>query len=98
MASGGIENYQTLLNQAKERLPDSQANDVSTRAQGVARAIALLSQEFTEGTWKAFWRTAVDGLSATDVGTELGMSPQAVRKAKSRVLARLREEYRGLRE
>jgi RNA polymerase sigma-70 factor (ECF subfamily) len=48
--------------------------------------------EFEERTWQAFWRTAVDGRSAADVGAELGMTPGAVRVAKSRVLHRLREE------
>jgi DNA-directed RNA polymerase specialized sigma24 family protein len=34
----------------------------------------------------------VEGASATEVGTELGMTPAAVRQAKYRVLCRLREE------
>src|SRR5262245_33840339 len=48
--------------------------------------------EFSDQTWQAFWQTAVDNVAAKDVGVRLGMSPGAVYVAKSRVLARLREE------
>jgi RNA polymerase sigma-70 factor (ECF subfamily) len=40
----------------------------------------------------------VEGKSPKDVGAELGMSPGAVRVAKSRVLHRLREELGDLLE
>jgi RNA polymerase sigma-70 factor (ECF subfamily) len=56
------------------------------------RAIDLIRSEFEDRTWQAFWRVTVDGRSPADVGQELGMSPAAVRKAKSRVLQRLRRE------
>jgi RNA polymerase sigma-70 factor (ECF subfamily) len=52
--------------------------------------------EFHESTWKAFWLTAVEGQSARDAGRQLGLSPGAVYVAKSRVVARLREEIREL--
>jgi RNA polymerase sigma-70 factor (ECF subfamily) len=95
-AAGSMDEYRGLLHRASESLSDSALTHREARTQGFARALALLQQEFSEGAWKAFWRTAVDGLSATEAGVELGMSPQAVRKAKSRVLARLREEFREL--
>jgi len=53
---------------------------------------AFVRNEFSETSWRAFWRTAVDGQPASAVAGELGMSHAAVRKAKSRVLRRLREE------
>lgn len=56
------------------------------------RALELIRSQFEEKTWKAFWRCAVDGLSPVDVGTEMQMSPAAVRQAKSRVLRRLKDE------
>ena len=58
----------------------------------VHRAMSLLKTDFEERTWKAFWRTAVDGVPSAQVAEELGMTPAAVRKSKSRVLQRLREE------
>ena len=56
------------------------------------RGLELIRPEFEEKTWKAFWRTAIDGQSPQDVGSELSMTPGAVRVSKSRVLQRLREE------
>ena len=52
--------------------------------------------EFQPATWQAFWGTAVDGKPAAEVGAGLRMSPGAVYVAKSRVLARLREEVRAM--
>lgn len=51
---------------------------------------------FTDNTWAAFQRFALDGLSADDVSQELGISVNAVFVAKSRVLARLRQRGLGL--
>ncbi len=55
-------------------------------------AVELVRCEFEQRTWRAFWRTAVDGQSASQVAEELGMSHAAVRKAKSRILNRMRAE------
>jgi RNA polymerase sigma-70 factor (ECF subfamily) len=60
------------------------------------RVLELVRAEFEERTWQAFWRTTVEGQNTRDAGTELGMSPEAVRMARSRVLRRLREEMEGL--
>ena len=60
------------------------------------RALNILKTDFEEQTWRAFWRCAIDGLKSTEVAVELKMTPAAVRKAKSRVLLRLREEFDGL--
>lgn len=61
-----------------------------------ARAMDRVKGEFQPATWQAFWGTAVDGKPAAEVGAALKMSPGAVYVAKSRVLARLREEVREL--
>lgn len=55
------------------------------------RVLESLRSEFRENTWKAFWRTAVDGRTATETADELDVTSAAVRKAKSRVLRRLRQ-------
>ena len=55
-----------------------------------------VKDEFQPTTWQAFWRTAVEGRAAQEVGAELKMTPGAVYVAKSRVLARLREEVQRL--
>jgi RNA polymerase sigma-70 factor (ECF subfamily) len=60
------------------------------------RALKLIRADFEDRTWEAFWRTAVGGEAAKDVAADLGMTPGAVRVAKSRVLQRLREELGDL--
>ncbi len=47
-------------------------------------------------TWQAFWRTAVGGRSGQEVARALGMTVAAVYLAKSRVMARLKQEIRQL--
>lgn len=52
--------------------------------------------DFREQTWLAFQRFAIDGLSADEVGKELGISANAVLIAKSRVMSALRQQGQGL--
>jgi RNA polymerase sigma-70 factor (ECF subfamily) len=54
--------------------------------------------EFTPQTWQAFWQTAVEDRPPRDVARTLGMSAGAVYVAKSRVLARLREQVQQFQE
>ncbi len=54
--------------------------------------------EFQPATWQAFWQTAVEGKSAKEAGEALGLSPGAVYVAKSRVLARLREQVQQVQQ
>lgn len=61
-----------------------------------AQAMEAVKHEFQPNTWKAFWGTAVEGRAAQEVGDELRMTPGAVYVAKSRVLARLREEVQQM--
>jgi RNA polymerase sigma-70 factor, ECF subfamily len=64
---------------------------------GLLRGVVdLIRGEFEGRTWQAFWLTAVEARSPGEVALELGMSPGAVRVAKSRVLTRLREELGGM--
>jgi len=60
------------------------------------RALDLVRAEFENRTWEAFWRTAVDGQCPVDVAQDLGVTVNAVYKAKSRVLRRLRRELGDL--
>ena len=54
--------------------------------------------DFNHETWNAFQQFAVEGRPAALVARELGMTVNAVVKAKARVLNRLREEAGGFLE
>lgn len=56
----------------------------------------LVEQKFEPLSLQAFRRLALDGASGADVAQELGLSVAAVYVAKSRVLARIRQEAEGL--
>ncbi|MFT7641616.1 MAG: RNA polymerase sigma-70 factor (ECF subfamily) [Pirellulaceae bacterium] len=85
-----------------ESMPDLPPgeSDEKSRAQVEAslfrRALEMVEAEFESMTWTAFWRTTVDRQKAKDVASELGMSAAAVYQAKSRVLRRIKREFRGL--
>jgi RNA polymerase sigma-70 factor (ECF subfamily) len=57
------------------------------------RALELVRGQVEERTWRAFWLTAMEGQSPVDIAAGLGVSPTAVRMAKSRVLRRLKEQF-----
>jgi RNA polymerase sigma-70 factor (ECF subfamily) len=61
-------------------------------------AVELIRNEFESVTADAFWRTTIDDETPTDVAAALGITVNAVYKAKSRVLRRLREVLAGLEE
>jgi RNA polymerase sigma-70 factor, ECF subfamily len=56
----------------------------------------LVEEEFEPLTLQAFRRLALDGVSGAEAAEELGLSVAAVYVAKSRVLARIRQEAEGL--
>ncbi|HEV3261471.1 MAG TPA: sigma-70 family RNA polymerase sigma factor [Gemmataceae bacterium] len=62
----------------------------------IRRLLELIEPEFEPATWKAFRRLVLDGEPTAKVAAELGISPNAVRIAKSRILTRFRQEIDGL--
>jgi RNA polymerase sigma-70 factor (ECF subfamily) len=63
-----------------------------------AWACAQVRPEVSDATWQAFWRTAIDDCAGKAVAAELGMTVAAVYRARSRILARLREHVRSVHE
>ena len=89
-AAGGS-NAHLQLQQVPD--PEDVAADPPEEVKGLHhRALELVRGQFEDKTWQAFWRCAVDGLAPAEVGQAMDMTPAAVRKAKSRVLRRLKEE------
>ncbi len=62
----------------------------------MARAMEQVKPEFHAATWEAFRQTAVEGRTPAQVAARVGLSVGAVYVAKSRVIARLREEIERL--
>ncbi|HTU16649.1 MAG TPA: sigma-70 family RNA polymerase sigma factor [Gemmataceae bacterium] len=78
--------------------PDAEATWEQEYQQHLFRlAAARIQKHFSPTTWKAFWRTAVEGASGAAVAAELGLSVGAVYVARSRVLARLTNEIQQMR-
>lgn len=71
---------------------ESEATSPGQRVALIRRAADLVRSKVSSENWAAFIRTAIDGQSATHVAQELGLTPAAVRQAKSRVAKRLREQ------
>jgi RNA polymerase sigma-70 factor (ECF subfamily) len=92
----GGSDHQARLAQIPIPTEIEEATDDADAQRLVQRIMELLRPEFSAQAWQAFWRTAVDGCSATDVAHELGMTAGAVRVAKCRVLQRLRLELQDL--
>jgi RNA polymerase sigma-70 factor (ECF subfamily) len=90
---------QLRLQSAPGPLPDEEGpEEADLVAQQLRRALESIQGEFEGRTWQAFWQVQMDGRTTEEVGAALGMTPAAVRKAKFRVLRRLREEMGELME
>ncbi|WP_425615905.1 RNA polymerase sigma factor [Anatilimnocola sp. NA78] len=88
---------QELLDQLAD--PQSgltQAWDLEHDRYVTQQLLGRLRSEFEPATWRAFERVALDGAPAAEVASELNLTVNAVFIAKSRILARLRQESRGL--
>src|SRR5262249_17911883 len=95
----GDSGAQHRLNEEPDHAPDLSAEwDLAYERRLAAHAMERIRGDFQPATWDAFARTAVDGVSPQEVARQLRMSPGAVYVAKSRVLARLKEEVQRLQQ
>ncbi len=77
---------------------ESREFDEELRRSLFHRASEKVQLEVQPQTWQAFWEVAVSGLEIRDVANRLGMTTGAVRVAKCRIIARLRETVSRLEE
>ena len=93
LASGGSTAHLALQSVASEqdwmRDEPTEPFDIGSLTR---RAIEQVRSEFTSQSWTVFERTVVDGIDTSIVSKELGISPSAIRQAKSRILRRLRQQ------
>jgi RNA polymerase sigma-70 factor (ECF subfamily) len=96
-AVGGSAAYGRLL-EVPEEQETSQSTALPPNEKAIVsrQAMAIVQAEFEQTTWRAAWCTIIDRRPAPEVAEELGMTPAAVRQAKSRVLRRLRTEMEDL--
>jgi RNA polymerase sigma-70 factor, ECF subfamily len=92
-AQGGTTANRQMQEVADQEIPDDTEEDLGALYH---RALELVRGEFEARTWEAFWRVAVGGQAPDVIAADLGVTPAAVRKAKSRVLHRLRQEIGDL--
>jgi RNA polymerase sigma-70 factor (ECF subfamily) len=93
-AAGGTDAQLRL--QAVPVPEEEDAEEAGLLTRQVRQALESLRGEFEPRTWLAFWKVQIEERSTADVGADLGMTAAAVRKAKLRVLRRLREELGDL--
>jgi RNA polymerase sigma-70 factor (ECF subfamily) len=88
---GGSEAWRDLLEVADplSGLAEEEAVQVG---QVYRRALEQVRGEFEERTWQMFWLTTIEGRSPVALAGEMGVTPAAVRQARSRVLRRLKQE------
>ncbi len=86
-----------LLETQPEAVDGADTWELEYQRRLAAIAMEQVQPEFQESTWRAFWLTAVQGQPAGDVAQQLNLSSGAVYVAKSRVLARLKQEVDTLR-
>ncbi len=95
-AAGGSEFQQQLQQVADPLLPDDDPSEAGVKRRQLLQALEWITGDFEPRTWQAFWQVQIEGRDTGDVAGELHMTPAAVRKAKYRVLQRLREELKDL--
>ena len=94
-AQGGT-SAQRLMHEVADPLVEDEAEEINVLQGSVRRALDWIRGDFEPQTWQAFLQTQVEERPPAEVAAELGMTAAAVRKAKYRVLRRLREELDGL--
>jgi RNA polymerase sigma-70 factor, ECF subfamily len=95
-APGGTDFGQYLDQLANPDNPLSQAWNREHDLHITRKLMELIRDSFAEKTWLAFERVTLDGITPDEVAKELGITVNAVFIAKSRVLAKMREEADGL--
>ena len=90
-AAGGTQFQIRLAEIAIETLDDEPTTQLQSHRL-LHRALDQIKTDFAPQTWSAFWRSVVDGHDTHWIAEELGLSPNGVRQAKSRVLRRLRQQ------
>lgn len=93
-ATGGTTILQTMSLLPDDELADAlwQQVDHAHQLELMHRASENIKLRVKQTTWASYWKTVHDGLSASEVSQQLGISISEVYVCKSRVLKLLKEE------
>jgi RNA polymerase sigma-70 factor, ECF subfamily len=94
-ATGGSD-FQRQMLALPDPLDEADPSENALLSRQLHQALETIRPDVEEQTWTAFWKVQMDNREPRDVAVELGMTPAAVRKARYRVLQRLREELGDL--
>ena len=92
MGSGSSTVMQMLHEQAAANGSESALFELEYRREVFLWAAERVRCAVTPATWQAFWQTSVDGRPIAEAAAALGMTVGSVYIARSRVMARLRDE------
>ena len=92
--SGDSDVARLLEQQCDPASESSEWVDLEYRREVFRRAAERIRMTVTENTWTAFWQTSVLDRPIHEVAVELGMTCGSIYIARSRVMARLRDEVR----
>jgi RNA polymerase sigma-70 factor (ECF subfamily) len=92
-ATGGSTARQSLAEiPDASALPDEEPSDTVQLSELLRRGLEQVQSEFEPTTWQSFWRSTIDAIPTAVVAKELGLTPAAVRKNRSRIMRRLRQQ------
>jgi RNA polymerase sigma-70 factor (ECF subfamily) len=76
-----------------DSVDDGSVDDEGDRLLLFRRAVDFVLEPCKEETRQAFFKVVIEGRHPADVAEELGLTPNAVYVAKSRILRKIREEF-----
>lgn len=91
-AAGGSVAHDALQQLSDVELDSRVFDEESVTVQLTRNVLAMIRTEFEANTWDAFWLATVEQHKPAEIAASLGMTLQAVYKARSRVLKRVRTE------
>lgn len=92
VAGGGSTLQQVLANVEADSSQDIGPADQATKILFDA-VVRMVQGEFSEQDWQAFWQVTVEGKSAAEVAAALGITPNVVYLARTRIMRRIRKEF-----
>jgi RNA polymerase sigma-70 factor (ECF subfamily) len=98
LLGSGDTTAQELLEEQPAGAEESALWEQEYQRQCFAWAAEKVRPDFAESSWRAFWLTAVEGITPAEAAATLDLTIGAVYTAKSRVLDRIKKEIRQLLE